>query len=271
MSYIYEILPNLGFYLLLAVSFNLVIFVPAFIFKTDKLTDISYSLTFIFLSLVALFREGEGYFGETLIFIMVLFWALRLGGYLLYRISRTGKDSRFDKMRNSFLKFGLFWLIQGITVWAVMIPALLFFISNNLIGNNEVKIVIISLGFAVWLFGLIIETIADIQKFKYIEESRVQGKERHWVDVGLWKYSRHPNYFGEIIVWIGIYIVVITRVTLATSVLALIGPIFITVLICCFSGIPILEKKANKRYADNEDYEEYKNNTGLIIPGFLTK
>jgi len=267
----YEILPNLGFYLLISVAINLVMFIPAFIFKTDKLTDISYSLTFIFLAVTALLREGEGYFGETLIFVMILFWALRLGSYLLYRIHKTGKDNRFDKMRDSFIKFGTFWLIQGITVWVVMIPALLFFISNNFIGNNEVKIVIMLLGFAVWLFGLVFESIADIQKFKYIEESKKKGSERHWVDIGLWKNSRHPNYFGEIIVWIGVYIVVITRVTLLTSVFALIGPIFITLIICCFSGVPILEKKADKRYAGNKDYEEYKNNTGLVIPSVLTK
>jgi steroid 5-alpha reductase family enzyme len=266
MTYLISIIPDLLFYLILSVGFNLLLFIPAFIFKTDKLTDISYSISFIFLSLTALIVEGEGYFTEFIVFLMILIWAIRLGGYLLYRIHKMKKDNRFDKMRDSFIKFGAFWLLQGITVWVVMIPALLFFISNNLPAQNEVKIALIGIGFLTWAFGLIVETTADIQKFKYIEKAKVENKPRHWVDTGLWNYSRHPNYLGEIIVWIGLYVLVITRITFAASLVALVGPLFIFIIIRFMSGVPILERKDKERYGKDPEYIKYVEETGLIIP-----
>jgi steroid 5-alpha reductase family enzyme len=266
MNYILQIAPDLLGYLLISVGFNLILFIPAFIFKTDKLTDMSYSLTFILLAILAFFSRADRNIWELVMLVMIVVWAIRLGGYLLYRVIKLGKDARFDDRRDSFVRFGLFWLLQGLTVWIVMIPAILFFISNAPVANNEIKIVLLVIGLLVWLEGLVVETLADIQKFNYIEKAKKEGRERHWVDVGLWSMSRHPNYLGEITVWLGVYVVVITRVTLSASILALVGPVFIFLLIRYISGVPMLEKKADERYAGNPEYEEYKNNTGLIIP-----
>lgn len=266
MTYLIQIAPDLLGFLLISVGFNLILFIPAFIFKTDKLTDLSYSLTFVLLAALAFLSRPDRLVWEAVVLGMIVLWAIRLGGYLLYRVNKLGKDSRFDDRRDSFVRFGLFWLLQGVTVWIVMIPVLLFFISNAPIANNEIKVAILVIGLLVWLEGLVVETLADIQKFNYIEKAKREGRERHWVDIGLWSTTRHPNYLGEITVWVGLYILIISRVTLSASILALAGPIFIYLVIRYVSGVPILEKKADERYADNPEYQEYKENTGLIIP-----
>ena len=107
-----------------AIGFNILMFIPAFIFRTDKLTDMSYSLTFI--SLIAyLFIIKPFSFGSLILFLLVLVWALRLGVFLFIRIHAQKKDDRFDNIRTSFFKFLGFWLLQGFTAWIVLIPAIL--------------------------------------------------------------------------------------------------------------------------------------------------
>jgi steroid 5-alpha reductase family enzyme len=266
MNYILQIAPELLFYLLISVGFNLLLFIPAFIFKTDKLTDISYSISFVFLAVMAFLSEEGRNMWEVVFLLTIVLWAFRLGGYLLYRVIKMKKDARFDKMRNNFLKFGSFWLLQGITVWFVMIPALLFFLSENPVAIDTTSKIIFIIGVWIWSEGLTLETFSDIQKFKYIQKSKKEGRKRHWIDVGFWKYIRHPNYLGEVIVWVGVYIAVISRVNFAAAILALIGPIFIYSMIRYVSGVPMLEKKADERYGDDPEYQKYKEETSLLVP-----
>ena len=120
------------------------------------------------------------------------------------------------------------------------------------------------LGMIVWLTGLTIETIADSQKFKFKNDPKNKGS---WIDTGIWKYSRHPNYFGEISCWWGIFIYSLSFQN-GLSWLTIIGPVFITLLIMFVSGIPTLEKKYKERYKDNTDYQKYKNETNLLVPWF---
>jgi steroid 5-alpha reductase family enzyme len=169
--------------LIFAIVFNIMMFIPAFIFKTDKLTDLSYSLTFIGLSLYIFFSKTYS-LKNLILLIMVLTWAFRLGTFLLIRIRKQKKDDRFDNMRNSFFKFLGFWLLQGFTAWIILIPVIL---------STEKYCIF---GLAIWLTGILIESFADYQKFSFNKNPKNKNK---FIQTGLWKYSRHPNYFGEIL------------------------------------------------------------------------
>lgn len=241
-----------------SIGFNLLMFIPAYFFRTDKLTDISYALTFAFLAGFGFAQSGS--FPSLILFGMILLWAIRLGGFLLIRVWKHKKDSRFDGMRESFLRFLRFWLLQGLTVWAVLIPSILFF-------NNAPAAIspYASIGSGLWIIGLLIEAIADWQKYQFKNDTSNKGK---WIESGLWKYSRHPNYFGEILLWIGVYVYTLFGLNQTDALIGAIGPIFIASLIIFVSGIPILEKKANEKWGDDPQYQKYKKGTGVLIPKF---
>ncbi|MFT7183850.1 MAG: steroid 5-alpha reductase family enzyme [Oceanicoccus sp.] len=242
--------------LAISIGINLLMFIPAFLLKTDKLTDISYALSFVILALYALIMNGTS-LASVVLFIMILIWAIRIGSYLLIRIHKIKKDTRFNEMRKSFLKFGGFWLIQGFTVWAVLIPSILF------IQNQAQEIGVLAIfGILIWLLGLAIETIADLQKYRFKNKTENKGK---WIETGLWKYSRHPNYFGEILLWFGVYIFTFTSLVGLEKWIGLIGPLYIAALIIFLSGIPLLEKKAEKRWGDNKKYQSYKDRTHVLF------
>jgi steroid 5-alpha reductase family enzyme len=241
--------------LVFLISFNLLMFIPAFIFKTDKLTDISYSISFIAVSLF-LFIKSEQNIVQTVLLAMILLWAIRLGTYLFIRISKTGKDKRFDGMREHFWKFSKFWLLQGFSVWVIMLSATVNF-SNDGISLSVLHI----LGVSIFLIGLVIETVADYQKFVFKSNSENTG----WTNVGLWNRSRHPNYFGEMLVWIGIFTFSIISLPTLNIIVSAISPVYIITILLFVSGVPLLEKKYDKRYGENPEYKKYKEETSLVI------
>jgi steroid 5-alpha reductase family enzyme len=188
---------------------------------------------------------------------MISAWAFRLGSYLLSRIRKIGKDTRFDDKREKFWSFLGFWLLQGITVWIVMLPSILFY-SNKVREISVFSIV----GIIVWFIGLVIEGFADFQKYSFINDINNKGK---WINIGLWKYSRHPNYFGEIMLWIGVYIFTLTGLSVLQGFIGLIGPLYIATLIIFVSGIPLLEKSAENKWGDNKEFQEYKKQTSVLL------
>lgn len=250
---------NILYYLLIAVGINILMFIPAYIYRTDKLTDLSYSITFIIVSIIALLNNPLTLV-NIIVASMIITWGLRLGIFLFIRINKTGKDKRFDEIRDSFIKFFRFWFLQGISVWIILIPAI-FLITSDATGNPWIQ----SLGFSIWAFGLIVEAIADIQKFNFNQK---EENEDEFIDVGIWKYSRHPNYFGEILCWLGIYIFALTTLTSLQIMLGLISPVYITSLLIFFTGIPKLEEYADEKWGDREDYQEYKRKTNKLILWF---
>lgn len=244
--------------LIASLVINLTMFFVAFKNKTDKLTDISYALTFFLLACFAMFKSTGDVVTQT-IFVAVSVWATRLGGFLLYRVWQKGKDSRFDEMRNSFLQFGRFWLLQGITVWVVMLGPILLL---NHIGKDREIEVSLFLGILIFVLGLIIESVADVQKYQF---SLVKSNKNKWIQEGIWKYSRHPNYLGEMLVWSGLFIAGIQYFNLSQALVAVISPIFIFCLLMFVSGVPILERNADKKWGDNPEYKAYKKRTSLIL------
>ena len=244
--------------LIFALALNLVGFMIAYPLKTDKLTDISYALTFFGIGLFNVLGN-EMTVNKWLVVSVTWLWAIRLGSFLLYRVNKVGKDDRFDDMRSSFWLFGRFWLLQAITAWVVMLPTS-FFLQRE--QNTEVSFVLfIGLGIAV--VGLLIEAFADMQKFNFKMNKTNKGK---WIDEGLWHYSRHPNYFGEIAMWSGVYVAVVSYLSENQPLYALASPVLIFVVLMFMSGVPILERQADKKWGHLKSYREYKNSTSLVIP-----
>jgi len=212
---------------------------------------------------------------KLILFLMILIWGLRLGIYLFIRINKIKKDDRFDEIRTNPIRFLSFWVLQGITVFVALYPALYFFQlmagipspavpGGILIIGDRFTIPTLSLfGFFVWLIGISIEAIADQQKFAFKNNSINKGK---WVNIGLWKYSRHPNYLGEILCWVGIYIYTFPSLPYIVRILGLLSPLSIITLLLFVSGIPKLEEKADKKWGSNKDYQEYKKKTAVLIP-----
>ncbi len=243
---------EIAYYLIAALGINIIMFIPGYLFKTDKLTDLSYSLTFIALiSISALLNE----FSKTKIILlsMILIWALRLGIFLFIRIQKMKYDKRFDGIRESFLKFLKFWTLQGLAVWVILLPALFFMLGNP----NK----IFWAGLIIWATGLILESIADLQKYKFN-----QNNKDAFINTGLWKYSRHPNYFGEILCWIGIYTFTFTSLNLTQKLIGLASPLFIMFLLLFITGLPPLEKAADAKWGKQKTYKEYKRKTSILIP-----
>lgn len=254
----------------LAVSFlfsfaiNFLFFLIAFTFRTDKVTDLSYSLSFAVIAPLLLFTAGPGYsLVQFLTMAAVFLWAFRLGSYLLIRIIVTKTDERFDDKRNNPANLIKFWVLQMVAVWVIMLPFSLSLTSRG----GEYPEIFTLVGFLVYAIGFLIETISDFQKFFFKKKPENRGL---WMERGLWKYSRHPNYFGEILVWWGLFIVVLPSLS-SMAYLTVLGPLFITFLLLFVSGIPLLEKSANSKYGSDPQYINYKERTNLLIPGVPRK
>jgi len=240
-----------------SIVLQLFLFIPAFLVKTDKLTDFSYSLGFMVVASIA-FSHSDADLYKTLLLSMIIFWSIRLGAYLVFRIAKTGKDKRFDEIRIDFWKFFKFWIFQGAVIPLILLPAVYFFNSSVTFSP------LIVIGGSVWFLGIIIEGVSDIQKFVF--KSSSSGNKNKWLETGLWRYSRHPNYLGEIMCWIGIYIFTFNALGQVEKVVGLLSPLTIVTLLVFVSGIPILEKKADERWGKDKKYQAYKNKTAKLIP-----
>ncbi len=244
--------------LIASVGINIAMFLPAFAFKTDKLTDISYAVTFAFVATVA-FLSSRQDLAHLLLLIAILAWSVRLGGFLLIRINKMGKDSRFDDMRDKFWSFLKFWLLQGVSVFVVLVAGLLFF------DVNRPTLTILSwVGLVVFAIGLLLEATADAQKFRF--KFSGQKKKNGWIDQGVWRMSRHPNYLGEMMVWTGLYLFVLPSLEGLAIAGGLISPLYIIALLMFVSGVPLLEKSAEKKWGNKDAYQQYKNEVPLLIP-----
>ena len=242
----------------LAFLIQWLVFIPAYWRQTEKFFDLTGSLTYITVSTLALFLSAGVDGRAILVWALVVIWAVRLGTFLFSRIKKAGKDDRFDEIKPSFIRFLNVWTIQGLWVTFTMAAALVAITTTN---RKELDIFAI-LGFLVWVFGFAIEVVADSQKSRFSANPDNKGK---FIQTGLWSRSRHPNYFGEIMLWIGIAVITLP-VLQGWQWVALISPIFVTLLITRVSGVPLLEKKADQKWGGQADYEAYKKRTPVLIP-----
>ena len=233
-------------------------FIPAYRLQTEKFFDLTGSLTYVSVITLVVFLSAGADGRAILLWALVVIWAIRLGAFLFGRIKRSGKDDRFDEIKPSAIRFLNVWTIQGLWVTLTMAAALVAITTTNRKELDGFALV----GFLVWAGGFAIEVVADTQKSRFSANPDNRGK---FIQTGLWSRSRHPNYFGEIVLWIGVAVIALP-VLQGWQWSALISPIFVTLLITRVSGIPLLEKKADAKWGGQEDYEAYKKKTPVLIP-----
>lgn len=174
------------------------------------------------------------------------------------RIKTFGVDRRFDNIKHHFMKYLMTWTLQGFWIFMSVAPGLLVITNIKKLPIDTFAVI----GFCIWMIGFIIEIIADYQKFVFRLD--LKNKDR-FIKNGLWAWSRHPNYFGEILLWIGISIIAYP-VLVGWQYIILISPVFIFFLLTRISGIPMLESKADKKWGNDPIYQEYKKNTPALFP-----
>jgi steroid 5-alpha reductase family enzyme len=251
------------FMLVVALAFLIqwLVFIPAYIFQTEKYFDITGSITYLIVTGVALCYTRYSVpldARSVLVAALVILWAIRLGTFLFSRIRKAGKDDRFDEIKPNFLRFLNVWTIQGLWVTFTAAAALVAITSATRKDLDAFAVI----GALVWAVGFTIEVTADAQKSRFNADPSNKGR---FIRTGLWSRSRHPNYLGEIVLWIGIAIIAIP-VLQGWQWVAMISPLFVTLLLTRVSGIPLLEKKADAKWGGQADYEEYKKNTPVLIP-----
>tara|TARA_B100000959_G_scaffold68449_1_gene72500 strand:+ start:3207 stop:4079 length:873 start_codon:yes stop_codon:yes gene_type:complete len=236
-------------------------YVPAYALKTEKFYDLTGSLTYLSIfiyCLIATQSIEHVKFSNIIVAGAIMIWAIRLGSFLFMRIVRDGKDKRFNLIKTSFSRFFMTWTLQGMWVFICSSSALVAITSPTGVIVNNVFI----LGFLLFFTGFVIEVIADNQKSKFrsIKENRDS-----FINEGLWSRSRHPNYFGEIILWLGITVMSISSFS-GINYLAIFSPIFTYLLLNYISGIRILEARGNEKWGHLDEYDNYKENTPKLIP-----
>ncbi|MGB0693846.1 MAG: DUF1295 domain-containing protein [Pseudomonadales bacterium] len=235
-----------------------VMFIPAWIYHTEHYFDLTGSLTYITLTIFALLTAGLGNERALLIGALVMIWATRLGSFLFIRISKAGEDRRFRKMKMNFLQFLMTWTLQGLWVYITYAAGLAAMTSVAEVPIGPIAIA----GAALWALGFGIEVVADRQKTAFRKDPSNQDK---FIQSGLWAWSRHPNYFGEILLWCGIMVIAIP-VLEGLQYATLISPIFVIVLLTKISGVRMLENRAEKLWGNDPEYQKYKATTPSLIP-----
>lgn len=242
----------------LAFLIQWLVFIPAYLQQTERFYDLTGSITYISVTTLAVFFSRGVDARAILLWVLVVIWAVRLGTFLFRRIQKRGKDDRFDEIKPSFMRFLNVWTIQGLWVTFTVAAALVAITTTNRKELDWFAII----GFLVWVLGFGLEVVSDSQKSRFSAISDNQGK---FIQTGLWSRSRHPNYLGEIILWVGVAVIALP-VLQGWQWVALISPVFVTLLITRVSGIPLLEKKADRKWGGQDDYEAYKKRTPVLIP-----
>jgi steroid 5-alpha reductase family enzyme len=251
-------IPIFGFSVGLAFLIQWLAFIPAYLLQTEKFYDLTGGFTYISVTIVAVLVSPVVDGRSILLTVLVAIWAARLSSFLFRRIHKAGKDVRFDELKPSFFRFLNAWTLQGLWV-AFTLSAALAAITTT---TRKPLGLFAAIGFLVWAFGFAIEVAADAQKSRFRAVPQNKGR---FIHTGLWARSRHPNYFGEIVLWIGVAVIALP-ILRGWQWVTLISPVFVTVLLTRISGVPMLEKRADEKWGGQEDYEAYKERTPVLIP-----
>jgi steroid 5-alpha reductase family enzyme len=235
-----------------------VVFVPSYLARTERFFDLTGSVTYIAVTLGLLLLAGSWDARRVLLAVLVLVWAVRLGIFLFGRVSRSGADDRFDEIKGSFPRFLAVWTIQGLWVSVTAAAAWIAISASRQVGIDAFAVV----GFLLWAAGFAVEVVADQQKSRFRADPAHRGR---FISTGLWSRSRHPNYFGEILLWIGVAVIALPVLD-GWQWVGLVSPVFVAVLITRVSGVPLLEAKAEAKWGGQPDYEEYKQTTPVLVP-----
>ena len=253
-----QTINSFSFLLVLSVIIQIIFFIPSFILKTEKLYDLIGSTTYVIVTSIAYVSVDNKTTTDTLLFLFIIIWATRLGTYLFRRIQRDSEDVRFEKAKRNFFWFLQYWMGQALWVSITSCAAVIAILKPE----SSILNIYSFIGIIIWLFGFSIEVISDLQKNNF---KKSQNTNETFISTGLWSKSRHPNYFGEITLWAGIYIISLSSFS-GIDYLSIISPIFVFILLTRMSGINMLEKIADDRYKHLDEYLEYKENTPKLIP-----
>jgi steroid 5-alpha reductase family enzyme len=233
------------------------LFLVALLRRDNSIADIGWGFGFIVVGLSVLFIQADFTTRQILLISLVLLWGIRLSGRILKRNWGKGEDFRYRKWREEWGKWFLLrsylqvFILQGFFMWLINLP-LIITGANSVQGLGWLDYT----GLAVWLTGFFFEAVGDWQLDRFLADKKNRGK---ILDTGLWRYTRHPNYFGEVVMWWGIYIISLSQ---PWGWAGIIGPITITVLILFVSGVPMLERAM----AENPGYKEYARKTSIFLP-----
>ena len=233
------------------------IFIPSYAFQTEHYFDLTGSLSYITTVIVAMVLNPSLDIRDLIICDMILVWAVRLGSFLFWRIKKDGQDKRFIVMKTKFTWFLLTWTLGGLWVLVTMAAGLAALTSNTTVELGILGYV----GIALWLFGFAVEVIADNQKTQFKKDPN--NKDR-FITSGLWSWSQHPNYFGEITLWLGLALFTYPVLS-GWQLVTLISPIFVYLLLTRLSGIPTLDRLAKEKWGSDSDYIAYVEATSKLM------
>lgn len=250
---------NIFAVLFLVLCFMSLFFFLAQMLKDNSIVDIAWGLGFVVVAWFSFFYFSNIYFRKILMLCLVSLWGLRLAGYILIRKRGKGEDFRYQAFRKKWIRFFrlksylYIFIFQGFILMIIALPIILV----NASPATQVQVFDV-LGMVLFTGGFLFETIADYQKHSFKKKS--ENKDKLMI-TGLWKYSRHPNYFGESTLWWGIGII---SLSVKMGWLGMLSPVLITFLLIFFSGIPLLEK----RYASRKEFQNYRSKTSKFFPWF---
>lgn len=251
-------LPLMVLLVLVAYLLNWAVYVPSFLAQSERFFDLTGSLTFQLLTVLALVLADDRDARSWILAAMVLLWALRLGAFLFRRILRAGKDGRFDELKKSWSRFLLVWSMQAL--WVTFTAGAAYAAITSATKQDLVWVGWI--GIAVWVVGFAVEAVADQQKSAFKADPDNEGD---FISSGLWSWSRHPNYVGEILLWLGVAIVAAPALS-GWQYALLLSPVLIYAQLRFASGVPALERRADSTWGGQDDYEAYKARTPVLFP-----
>ena len=254
-------IPVFALCVALAFAINWLVWIPASLWRTERFYDLTGSVTFVAVTSLALVAapgpDGEASVWRVTLAAMVVVWAVRLGSFLFVRVRRDGSDGRFDKIKVHPLAFLATWTLQALWVSMTAAAALAAITVADGLGG-----VWAMLGVIVWLIGFAIEVVADTQKRRFRADPANAGR---LISTGLWSRSRHPNYFGEILLWSGVALMAVPTLS-GWRWVVLISPVFVWLLLTRVSGVPLLEARAAARFGDDPAYGAYVKHTPVLVP-----
>jgi len=247
------------FWLFAAIAFgiNWLAFIPSAIARTEKFYDLTGAITYLSLVGSAVVLAAPLDTRAKVAAVCVAVWAGRLGLFLFRRVMRDGHDRRFAKIKTNPLRFLGAWTIQGL--WCLLTAAAaLGIISSERQQPTDIFFIV---GFAMWVFGFVVEVIADAQKSGFRKDPANRDR---FISTGLWSWSQHPNYFGEIVLWVGMAVMALPILQGGLWV-TLISPLFVILLLTRVSGIPLLDQHALKKWGEDADYLAYRRKTSKLV------
>ena len=246
---------------LLAYVIHWVAYIPAYMLQTEKFYDLTGSITYLFVVWFVFLSSYQSIslnFGNLILVLLISIWTIRLGLFLFMRIHKAGEDKRFRTIKTSASQFFMTFTISGLWVTLCSMCALVAISSPEGLVMNALTYV----GIILFIIGFGIEIVADNQKTAF---RSIEANKDSFITSGLWSKSRHPNYFGEVLLWFAIAVISFSSLE-GLQLITLISPIFTYILLVYVSGVRMLEDMNDKKWADDEQYKSYKKNTPMLFP-----